>query len=240
MNSPGVVIAVSPATRRTISKVADLKGAVVGVSAPGSASHMFLNYLLHRYGMSPDDVSVTGIGIAATALAALEQGKVDAAVMADPSLAQLQRRSGEVTLFADTRTPSGLMEVFGTESHVAMTLYARSNWLAEHKDTARKLTAAVTRALRWARQHNAAEIADAMPAEFVGGDRALYEATIATAKPMVSPDGRLAAEAVEAARKMLAISVPEVAAPGLNLSDTYTTEFLGLLSGTAPRSAGCR
>lgn len=226
MNSPGVVVAVSPATKRTITNVADLKGAVVGVSAPGSASHMFLNYLLHENGLSADDVSVAGIGIAATAVAALEHGNVDAAVIADPSLAQLQRRSNRVTVFADTRTPSGLKDVFGTDHHVAMTFYARPKWLGEHRETAKKLAAAVTRASAWARQHDAADIANAMPADFAAGDRSLYEATIATAKAMVSPDGRLHPEAVEAARNLLAISVPEVANPALNLADTYTNEFL--------------
>lgn len=226
MNSPGVVVAVSPATKRRITNVADLKGAVVGVSAPGSATHMFLNYLLHKHGLSANDVSLAGIGIAATAVAALEHGKVDAAVIADPSLAQLQRRSDGVTLLADTRTASGLVDVFGSENHVAMTLYARPKWLAEHEATARKLTTAVTRASRWARERNAREIADTMPAEFAGGDRPLYEATIASAKPMVSADGRLYAEAVEAARDFLAVSVPEAASPTLNLSDTYTNEFL--------------
>lgn len=226
VNSPGMALAVSPATNRPIRTVADLKGAAVGVSAPGSGTHHFLNYVLDQHGLAPEDVSVTGIGLAATAVAAMENGKVDAAVMLEPALSQLQKRTGGLRFLVDTRTTDGVTEVFGTKDYPAIALYARSTWLAKNKEIARGLAAAVTRALQWARQREAAEIAERMPTEYVGGDRALYEATIATAKPTISPDGRMHAEGAEALRKMLAVSVPEVRDADINLADTYTNEFL--------------
>lgn len=226
MTSPGAVLAVSPATGRFITKIADLKGSVVGVSAPGAAPHMFLNYLLHQHGMSPDDVSVAGVGIGATAVAAMEHGKVDAAVLGDPAISQLERRVGDVKLLVDTRSRTGMVDVFGTEEAFAMTLYARSNWLAENKDTARRLVAAVIRACRWARQHEAREIAKVMPADYAGDDLALYTSTIATAAPAISPDGRIHADAVAVVRKLLAVSLPEVADADFDLADVFTNEFL--------------
>src|SRR4051794_29599052 len=81
---PGFVLAVSPATMKKIEKIEDLKGAVAGVTAPGSSSNMILNYLLGKHGLTAQDVSVTGIGSTATAVAAVERGKVDAAIMFDP------------------------------------------------------------------------------------------------------------------------------------------------------------
>ena len=59
--------------------IADLKGRVVGVTSAGSSSQMLLTYLLQRHGVAADAVSVTSIGTAATAVAAMEHGKVDAA-----------------------------------------------------------------------------------------------------------------------------------------------------------------
>lgn len=226
MNSPGMALAVSPATSRPIRTVDDLKGAAVGVSAPGSGTHHVLNYVLEQHGLAPEDVSVTGIGLAATAVAAMENGKVDAAVMLEPALSQLQRRTGGLRFLVDTRTVQGVTEVFGTKDYPAMALYARSTWLAKNKETAQGLATAVTRALQWARQHEAAEIAERMPAEYAGGDRALYEATVATAKATLSTDGRMHPEGAEALRKMLAVSIREVKAANIDLSDTYTNEFL--------------
>lgn len=226
MNSPGMALVVSPATRRSIATVEDLRGAVVGVSAPGSGTHHLLNYVLHQHGLSPDDVSVAGIGLSGTAVAAMENGKVDASVMLEPALSQLQKRTGDLRFLVDTRTTEGVTEVFGTKDYPAIALYARSTWLAKNSKTARGLAAAVTRALRWARQHEAGEIADKMPAEYASGDRALYEATIATAKPTISPDGRMHPEGAEALRKMLSVSVPEARDTDINLVDTYTNEFL--------------
>ncbi|MBL8221446.1 MAG: ABC transporter substrate-binding protein, partial [Bryobacterales bacterium] len=43
---PGLALVVSPATKRQIRTIADLKGAIVGVSAPGSSTDLMLKYLL--------------------------------------------------------------------------------------------------------------------------------------------------------------------------------------------------
>src|SRR5438067_5465264 len=58
----GFVAAVAPGAKRKISRVEDLKGAVVGVAAPGSSGHLLLNFLLVSHGLAPSDVSVYSIG----------------------------------------------------------------------------------------------------------------------------------------------------------------------------------
>jgi NitT/TauT family transport system substrate-binding protein len=75
------VLAVAPALSGTIRTVRDLKGRAVGVSTPGSATHQFLNFLLVTNSLSPEDVSVVSVGMSASSLAALDRGKVDAAVL---------------------------------------------------------------------------------------------------------------------------------------------------------------
>src|ERR1700719_4947222 len=82
---PGLVLGVSPKHTSEINSVKDLAGKKVGVSAPGSSTDFFLKYLLFKNGVSPDSVAVIGIGLDATAVAAMEQGTVDAAVMTDPT-----------------------------------------------------------------------------------------------------------------------------------------------------------
>lgn len=226
INSPGLALAVSPRTNRRINRLADLKGAVVGVSAPGSGTHIALNYLLRRDGLGSDDVAVTGIGLAGTAVAAMERGQVDAAVLLEPALSQLEQRVGGLKLLVDTREPATVNEIFGGDGFPAIGLFTRSDWLAGNPATARKLAAAVTRALHWVHAHSATETADAMPAEYAGPDRALYLTTIASATRTVSVDGRMSVAGAEAVRRMLAVSVPEVAAAEIDLAATFTNEFV--------------
>ena len=64
---------VSPRHTNEISSVKDLAGKKVGVSAPGSSTDFFLKYLLAKNGVDPNSVAVIGIGLDATAVAAMEQ-----------------------------------------------------------------------------------------------------------------------------------------------------------------------
>ena len=87
---PGLVLVVSPAHTGEIKSIKDLAGKKVGVSAPGSSTDFFLKYLLKKNGLDPTSASVIGVGLGATAVAAMEQGQIDAAVMLDPSVTVLQ------------------------------------------------------------------------------------------------------------------------------------------------------
>jgi NitT/TauT family transport system substrate-binding protein len=89
-SAPGIVVALTNKMAPKYSSVKDLKGAKIGVSAPGSATHLLLNQLLVRNGLKPDDVSVVGIGNAAGAVAAVRTGgELDAIVNYDPVISEL-------------------------------------------------------------------------------------------------------------------------------------------------------
>src|SRR4051812_42173186 len=89
---PGLVLVVSPKNAGAIKSIKDLAGKKVGVSAPGSSTDFFLKYLLSKNGVDAGSVAVIGIGLEATAVAAQEQGMVDAAVMLDPAVTLLQSK----------------------------------------------------------------------------------------------------------------------------------------------------
>src|SRR3954466_14481455 len=99
---PGLALVVGPKQTGKINSVADLKDKKVGVSAPGSSTDFFLKYLLSKNGVDPNSVGVVGIGLAATAVAAIEQGSVEAAVMFDPAITQVQARNKDLTILSDT------------------------------------------------------------------------------------------------------------------------------------------
>src|ERR1700745_1713379 len=75
---PGLVLVVSPSHTNEIKSIKDLAGKKVGVSAPGSSTDFFLKFLLKKNGVNPADTAVIGVGLGATAVAAMEHGQVDA------------------------------------------------------------------------------------------------------------------------------------------------------------------
>jgi NitT/TauT family transport system substrate-binding protein len=123
---PGMILVTSPRTGTAIKTIPDLRGRVVGVTAAGSSSQILLTYLLKRHGLPQDEVSTTSIGTAATAVAALERGKVDAGMMTDPAFTIMARRNPTARVLPDLRTAQGVKDAFGTEGYLASVLYAKA------------------------------------------------------------------------------------------------------------------
>src|SRR6266849_1826863 len=73
---PGMVLGVSPKHSGEINSLKDLAGKKVGVSAPGSSTDFFLKYHLAKAGVDPNTVAVIGVGLGASAVAAMEQGTI--------------------------------------------------------------------------------------------------------------------------------------------------------------------
>jgi len=205
---------------------AGLKGKVVGVSSPGSPSQFYVNHLLLTAGLSPADVSITGIGMGATAVAALEHGQVDAATLFGSAIPEAQSRCADAVMLADSRTPEGLRAALGVDDYPASCLLARGDWLRANPDKARRIARAVLRSLAWIHAHSAEEILARVPAEFRVGDTAAELGAIRLAKTMYSTDGRIKPESVEAVRRVLAESLERVRDAKIDLSRTYTNEFV--------------
>lgn len=218
---PGLVL-VSP----SVGRIEDLKGKTIGVSAPGSSTHMFLNYLLVKHGMKPDDVSNASIGMSATAVGAVTHNKVDAAVMTDPALAVVRKQMPALHILADTRTVEGVRSVFGVESYPSAVLYSKTEWVEKNRDTAKQLAGVITKTLSWMRSRTPEEIREKMPASFRTGDAAADVEVLRTVQPMLSPDGKFTPEAVEAVHKVLSTSLESVRNAKIDLSKTYTNELV--------------
>ena len=218
---PGLVLAVAPRKQDRFRRIEDLKGAAIGVTAPGSSTHLFLNYLLSTHGMKPDDVSVTGIGGSATAVAAVDRASVDAAVMTDPALLQVQLRHPSLRILADSRTAEGVAAIYGAQVYPASVLYSKAEWVEAHADESKRLARAIRRTLEWIAAHSAREIALKMPPSYQGPNLELYIKAIENSKAMFSADGRMPTDAPETVRKALAVSLPQVAALK-DVSGTFT------------------
>jgi NitT/TauT family transport system substrate-binding protein len=222
---PGFALVVSPRAGASVSSIKDLAGKKIGVSAPGSSTHFFLNYMLRKAGVDANSVGVIGIGLEATAIAAMEQGSVDAAVMLDPAITLLQGKFKDLKILRDTRTQKDTVEVFGGE-YPGGALYTRVDWIAKNEKTVQALTNAMVGTLKWIKTHSPEEIMAKMPDELVGPDKALYLAALKNTLPMYSDTGRMDPKGAQAVLDVFSQSVPEVANAKIDLSKTYTNRFV--------------
>ncbi|MBV9630092.1 MAG: ABC transporter substrate-binding protein [Xanthobacteraceae bacterium] len=221
---PGLVLVVAP-KQTAITSIKDLAGKKVGVSAPGSSTDFFLKYLLSKNGVDPNSVAVIGIGLEATAVAAMEQGTVDAAVMLDPAITLLQGKNKDLKILSDTRTQKDTVDVFGGE-YPGGALYSRSDWITRHEKETQALTNAIVATLKWLASHSPEEVMAKMPDDLVGADKALYLAALKNTMPMYSTAGRMDPKGAEAVLAVFSQSVPEVAKAHIDLSKTYTNRFV--------------
>src|SRR5579884_765678 len=222
---PGLVLVVSPKHTAEIKSVKDLAGKKVGVSAPGSSTDFFLKYLLSKNGMDPNGTSVIGVGLGATAVAAMEQGQIDAAVMLDPAVTILKDKYSDLRILSDTRTQKDTLAVFGGE-YPGGALYTKAEWIAAHPKEVQAMTNAIVATLKWIHSHTPEEIADKMPPELVGKDKAAYVAALKNTIPMYSNDGKMDPKGAEAVLAVFSQSSPEVKNAHIDVTKTYTNAFV--------------
>ena len=222
---PGEVLVVSPKHTSEIASIKDLAGKKVGVSAPGSSTDFFLKYLLKKNGVDPASVAVIGVGLGGTAVAAMEQGQIDAAVMLDPSVTVLQGGHSDLKILSDTRTAKDTLEVFGGE-YPGGALYSTAAWIAGHEKETQALTAAILSTLDWIHSHSPEEIMAKMPPEMVGKNTDLYLAALKNTIPMYSPTGKMDPKGADAVLAVFSLSSPEVAKANIDVSKTWTNKFV--------------
>ena len=222
---PGFALVVSPKHTSEISSIKDLANKKVGVSAPGSSTDFFLKYMLSKNGVDPNSVSVIGVGLGATAVAAMEQGQIDAAIMLDPAVTLLQGKNKDLKILSDTRTQKDTLAVFGGE-YPGGALYTKADWIASHEKEVQGMTTAMVATLKWIHSHTPEEIMAKMPPEMVGKDKDLYLAALKNTIPMYSETGRMDPKGAQAVLAVFSQSSPDVAKANIDLSKTYTNKYV--------------
>jgi NitT/TauT family transport system substrate-binding protein len=222
---PGFALVVSPTQTANIKSIKDLAGKKVGVSAPGSSTDFFLKYMPSKNGVDPNSIGVVGIGLEATAIAAMERGTVEAAIMLDPAVTLLQSKFKDLKILSDTRTQTDTLAVFGGE-YPGGALYTRVDWVGKHEKESQALANAIVATLKFIHSHSAEEIMAKMPDELIGPDKALYLSALKNTIPMYSTTGRMDPKGAEAVLAVFSQSVPEIARANIDLSKTYTNRFV--------------
>jgi len=222
--APQIVLAVNNKTMPNYKGIADLKGKKIGVTAPGSSTSVMASFVLAKAGLKPTDVSFIGVGAAAGALSAIRSGQIDAIANLDPVIAMLEQKN-EIKIVADTRTLKDTNDVFGGPMPAA-TLYAPEAFIKKYPNTTQALTNAMVRALKWIQKAGPSDIIKAVPESYLLGDRALYIAAFLKVREAISPDGSFPEAGPAIALKTLQAFEPDLANKKIDLSKTYTNDFV--------------
>ena len=222
--TPALSLGVARERAQGYRSARDLKGLKIGVSAPGSSTHVFVNHLLATAGLAPDDVSIIGVGTGPGAVAAMKSGHIDALSGIEPTMTLLQE-AGTIRIVAETVSVKGATAVFGTPLP-AGSLYAPETFLHARPATAQALANAMVRALKWLHGASDDEVAAAVPPEYLAGDRRLYLAGLRKMRESYSKDGLYSTAAVQAQVRVLAAFEPMVrASKDLDPDSLYTNRF---------------
>jgi NitT/TauT family transport system substrate-binding protein len=223
--TPAISLGVAKKHVATFRSPKDLKGMKIGVTAPGSSTHAFVNHLLASAGLTSDDVSIIGVGSGPGAAAAMQAGHLDAIANIEPTITLLEN-SGAIQVMVETVTVQGAKAVFGSPLP-AGSLYTREEFVMANPKTVQALTNAMVRAVRWLNTASAEEVAKTVPPEYLLGDRGLYLSALRRMRESYSKDGLFPPAGVEAQYKVLIGFEPAVReAKDLNPADSYTNNFV--------------
>lgn len=221
---PGIVLAVRKEKAAAFKSPADLKGMKIGVTAPGSSTQLLVTYLMVKAGLKPDDASFIGVGGGASAVAAMQNGEIDALSHLDPVISKLQSLD-LIKIAVDTRTTAGTKAVFGGTNPAAV-LYFKKDFIDANPNTVQALVNAFGKTLKWLESATPEQIADTVPEEYWLGDKALYIHAIEATRETYSQSGEITAEGMKNALDLVAKTDPEFKAAAIDLTKTVDLSFL--------------
>src|SRR5437016_10801724 len=226
--APGEAEIVSAKAASQIHSVSDLKGKNLGVTELGSGTQTLTTALLHKAGITQDQVHFVPVGAGDTFIAALQQGKIDAGMTTEPTISR-NLSSGVGKVLVDLRSPESTQAALGG-SYPFICVFMSNSYVNSHKDVVQKLVNAYVKTLKWMHTHTAAEIADKMPPDYYAGNKDLYVKALQNQLAIFSPDGKMPAGAPESVLNVENASKLIPTGSQINLSLTYTNEFVNKAS----------
>ncbi len=221
---PGMVLAVRADLANMIKSAKDLVGRRIGIVGLGASGDFFIRYYAKRSGVDPSSLRLVGVGSGNTAVASIENKLVDAIVTFDPAATLMQSRGLTHTL-VDCRTKDGTEAAFGGP-YAGATLYSKGGTLAAQPETMRSVATAMKKALHFIAISTPEQIVSALRPEDVLGDRSAFTTMIKESVHMFSPDGAFDLAGLQTPLTVLQAVVPTVAGVKVDLSKTYTNNFV--------------
>jgi NitT/TauT family transport system substrate-binding protein len=224
-NVPGEVEVVAKKDADTIKSPSDFKGMKLGVTSAGSSTDFLTQYLAGNAGVSTADYTTVKAGADSTFIASMTSGGINAGMTTDPTAARLIK-TGDAQVLLDMRTEAGTTQALGG-LYPASSLYMSCDYVSANKATVQKLANAFVKTLKFINSNDGDPIAAKMPADYAGGDKALYVKAINDSKGMFNSTGVMDAEGAKNVLKVLGSFSPSVKPKkdSIDLSKTYTSAF---------------
>ena len=224
---PVMGVVVANKYKGEIKSLADLKGRPLGVTSPGSQTHMVLGYLLAKSGVKADDVKIVGAG-GSTMPLAIEKDSVHAGMMVDPFFTAFLKQ-GKGYALVDMFTTKGTVDAMGGEVQ-GTTLLTRPEVIAKRPATVQKMVNALVRANKFIVGSSGEELARALPKD-LSGDLKLYAESFEHAREAFPPDSLVSrvgvARVIETMRVFEAVPAGMKIEPESLFDNRYVLKALG-------------
>ena len=222
---PGEVELCRSDLKGKVKSPADFKGRQLGITDTGSSTDFLTQYLSKKNGVDPSQETRRGVGAGQTFIAAMKQKAIDCGMTTEPTVSQAVS-DGTAFILLDMRTAEGSKAALGG-TYPATSLYMQTSWVDAHKDTVQKLVNAYVSTLTWIQGHSAAEIADKMPADYYKGvGKDAYVKALDSEKGIFNPTGLMPSDGPSTCLAVLGEFNPKVKGKTIDLSKTYTNEFV--------------
>jgi NitT/TauT family transport system substrate-binding protein len=222
---PQNILGIAKAQAANYKSPADLKGQKIGITGPGSATQTFLNLILEKAGLKPDDVSPVTVGAGAVAVAAMKRGNELYAISnLDLAITELTL-SGDIVVAIDSRTAEGTRAVYGGE-YASGSLYAPMAFVQRNPKNIEAIALAMVRTLAWMKSATPDEIIAKLPADFHQGNPAVYRKALESNLPSFSPDGLMPPDAPGNVLKAMARFDAAIASARIDMGTTYDNRFV--------------
>jgi NitT/TauT family transport system substrate-binding protein len=175
-----------------VTSPAQWKGKTVGVTDIGSGTDNLTVYLAARNHLTTKDFNRAAVGASSTFVAALQHNRIVCGMTTQPTAGAVQTKGVGYSAI-NLASAAGAQQWLGGVYPAAGVL-AQASWVNTHKDTVQKVVDALVATMHWIHTHTAAQIAEAMPPDFVNNGlttKASYAAELAADKGQFLPDGMM-------------------------------------------------
>ena len=152
-------------TGSNVKSPVDWKGKAVGVTDIGSGTDDLTSYVSARAGLKSHQYTKIAAHAGQTMIAALKYGKAVCGMTSQPTVNAIEKLGVGYSAI-DLSTGAGVQKWLGGDFPSASVL-ARADWVKKHPKEAQAVVDAMVATLHWMKTHTAADVANALPADFV-------------------------------------------------------------------------
>jgi NitT/TauT family transport system substrate-binding protein len=232
---PGWILVVSRSLEPQVRSVADLRGRKVGVTAPGSATHILLSYLLARNGLSGSDVTVVRAGVD-TLPEIMAQGGIEAGMALEPFGSSVLA-DGSGFALVDFRSLEQVRKHLGG-TYPVTALLVRQDLVDRDPAAVQDLTTAIVWASRWLAQASAEDVVSVLPPDYVP-EAEVWRRSLEGYREAFSADGRNDPDGIRRVLEAQAAFDPQFKPASIDVQALYSDEFWNkAIAAPVPNSGG--